>query len=342
MHTPCPLCGSSKLETLRRFGLDEAAELFVPQASSPAEYQLMQELLFDLWQAREVAIVHCAACDFGFADPFLAGTPDFYQLQAPDTPYPDDKWEFQRTLRALQGRQDSGCDLLDIGAGKGYFLAHLLAHGWDKTRLSATEYSGVGRLAVERLGVHCVPADLRDLTHADAFDVICMFEVLEHLDGYDALFAAIDRIGRASADLFIAVPNGARIMFNEQNGLQYDCPPNHISRWSPRSFDVLAGNYGWTVEACEFEPPPTMRQEAIYGAVNRYIRNSHHTGSWSRFTYGVANRNFNQSGKVNKAIKAIGMALSPDAWRAAVGVGGQSRGGGVPHALWAHLRRVHT
>ena len=327
---------------MRRFGLDEAAELFVPQASSPAKYRLMQALLLELWQDRAVTIVHCAACEFGFTDPFLAGTPEFYQLQAPDTPYPNDKWEFGRTLRALQGRQDSGCDLLDIGSGKGYFLVHLIAQGWDKTKLSATEFSEVGRLAVERLGVRCVPADLRDLLYDNAFDVICMFEVLEHLDGYDALFAAIDRICRVSSDLFIAVPNGARITFNEQNGLQDDCPPNHISRWSPRSFDILAGKYGWIVEACEFEPAPTMRQEAIYGAVNRYIRNSHQAGSWSRFTYGVANRNFSPSSRTNKAIKAIGMALSSDAWRAAVRVGVQSRGGGVPHALWVHLRRGHS
>jgi hypothetical protein len=166
-----------------------------------------------------------------------------------------------------------------------------------------------------------------------------LFEVLEHLDGYDALFAAIDRIGRTTVDLFMAVPNGARITFNEQNGLQDDCPPNHISRWSPQSFGVLAQNYGWTVEGCEFEPP-TMRQEAVYGAVNRYIHNSHRAGSWSRFTYGVAERNFSRSGRVNKAIKAVGMLLSPASWLAAARVAAQSRNGGVPHALWVHLRRV--
>ena len=83
-----------------------------------------------------------------------------------------------------------------------------------------------------------------------------------------------------------------------------------------------------------------MRQEAVYGAVNRYIHNSHRAGSWSRFTYGMAERNFSRSGRVNKAIKAAGMLLSPASWVAAARVAGQSRNGGVPHALWVHLRRV--
>jgi hypothetical protein len=43
---------------VRRFGSDEAAKLFVPQAASPAEYRLMQALMLELWQDRAVAIAH--------------------------------------------------------------------------------------------------------------------------------------------------------------------------------------------------------------------------------------------------------------------------------------------
>ena len=283
--------------------------------------------------------MRCTPCAFGFADPFVAGTKEFYGLEAPDTPYPTDKWEYQRSLQECDKIRDNGTKLLDVGAGKGHFLSHLLQHGWTPRQLFATEYSISGMKSIQGLGVSCAQTDIRNLDHADHFNVICMFQVLEHLDGYDALFGAIDRLTQPRAHLFIAVPNGARIDFNEAFGLQDDCPPNHLSRWSPRSFNVLAAKYGWVVAGCEMEPPASLRQEAAYGAVNRYIRNSHRAGSWARLTYGWADRAFARSGKANKMAKALGMATSPDCWMAATRVVIASRGRGVPHALWVHLRR---
>jgi 2-polyprenyl-3-methyl-5-hydroxy-6-metoxy-1,4-benzoquinol methylase len=339
MPAICPLCGDSSSQQLSQFCLETAADLFTPQIAADGKYGHMKAVLARLWPENEVRVMRCEPCDFGFADPFTAGPAEFYQLEAPDTPYPVTKWEYQRTLQSLAATSETEARLLDVGAGKGHFLVQLLNQGWAPRQLAATEFSQAGREAIERRGVACLPHDMRDLEQTNAFDVVCMFQVLEHLDGYDALFAAIARLCRPGARLFIAVPNGARIDFNEKAGLQQDCPPNHISRWSPRSFQVLAAKYGWETEQWEFEPEPALWKEAAYAAVNRYIRNSHNPGSWAQVTSTYADRGFTRSGAGNRLIKALGMATSADAWRTALRVAGSSLNGGVPHALWVQLRR---
>lgn len=340
MPATCPLCGHVDNRVIRTFSLTEVAEFFTPKMVSVKNYERMKLVLSELWQSGDACVMRCGQCDLGFAVPFVAGTAEFYQLEAPDTPYPKDKWEYQRTLQSLQDRPKLGLRLLDVGAGKGYFLSHLLTRGWKPGQLASTEYSSAGREAIERLGVACAQSDLRSLNTLGVFDVICMFQVLEHLDGYDSLFEGIGRLARPQAEIFIAVPNGARIDFNEDMGLQYDFPPNHLSRWSRKSFEVLAAKYGWVVEGCEVEPQTNVWQEAVYGAVNRYIRNSHVLGSWARLTYGLADRAFVRSSRANKLVKAFGMATSPDVWLTAARVAFRGRSGGIPHALWVHLR--HT
>lgn len=338
LPTNCPLCGLPPSGVINTFTAAEVAEFFTSRVLGRERCDRMEAILVRLWDGDTVRVLRCDPCAFGYADPFVAGTAEFYQLEAPDTPYPRDKWEYAQTLRQLAAWPAKSASLLDIGAGKGHFLSRLIDQGWEPGSLMATEFSVTGGAAVARLGVECRPTDVRGLDVGERrFDAITMFQVLEHLDDYDGLMDAVSRLAEPDAHLFVAVPNGARIAFNERNGLLPDCPPNHVSRWTPRSFEVFADKYGWRLEACAVEPAPTVTGEAVYGAVNRFIQRSHAPGSWARMVY-AGSRPFR--GRANKAVKALGVATSPDAWLAAATVAHAARAGaGVPHALWAHLRR---
>ena len=340
MPTNCPLCGRQPSGVIHSFSLAEVAEAFTSRALGRDRFERMTEILAGMWRVDRVNVMRCDPCGFGYADPFVAGTAEFYRLEAPDTPYPRDKWEYEQTLRCLADWPAEHSTLLDIGAGKGHFEARLIERGWKPGNLRATEFSLAGRAAIERLGVECRACDVRNLnTGGMRFDAICLFQVLEHLDGYDGLFEAVSRLANTDASLFVAVPNGARIAFNEESGLQYDYPPNHVSRWSPRSFQILADKYGWRLEGCELEPEPTMLDEAVYGAVNRFIRQSYVPGAWARTVCAAAGSKASNR-MANRVAKALGLMVSPDAWLAAARVAYAARSGrGVPHALWAHLRR---
>ena len=339
MSTSCPLCSASPSGVIHTFTSAEVADFFTPRSLSKAKYARMVTILEGMWRRGAVNVVKCDACEFCYADPFVAGTPEFYNLEAPDTPYPRDKWEYRRTLQQLARWSETASTLLDVGAGKGYFLSQLIGRGWDPRNLMAAEFSTSGRAAIERLGVECRPGDVRSLSADRRFDAICMFQVLEHLDGYDELFAAIAGLSKPNVHLFIAVPNGARIDFNERLGLLLDFPPNHISRWTPRSVQILADKYGWTLESCELEPKASMAQDAAYAAVHRFIRTAHRPRSWARAVFTMADRTLPEARALNRAVKAFGMAVSPSVWLTSARAAYEARNGGVPHALWAHLRK---
>lgn len=337
----CPLCGQPPSSVINTFTVTDVAEFFTSRAIDPEACDRMETILAELWGGNTVQVMRCDPCEFGYADPFVAGTADFYGLEAPDTPYPRDKWEYRHTLQQLAGWPSATSSLLDIGAGKGHFVSRLVDRGWKPGNLMTTEFSAAGKAAIERLGVECRPLDVRSLdVGGRRFDAICLFQVLEHLDRYDELMEALSRLAGPGAHLFLAVPNGARIAFNERHGLLPDCPPNHVSRWSPQSFRVFADRYGWRLEDCATEPAPTVSGEAVYGAVNRFIQRSHAPRTWARRVYAAAGRR-PFSGRANKVVKALGLAASPDAWRAGATVATAALSGrGVPHALWAHLRHA--
>ena len=339
MLTNCPLCSASPSGVIHTFTSAEVADFFTPRNLCGANYARMMSILEGMWRRTAVRVVKCNACEFCYADPFVAGTPEFYNLEAPDTPYPRDKWEYRRTLQQLARWSGTASTLLDVGAGKGYFLSQLIGRGWDPRNLMAAEFSTSGRGVIERLGVECHQGDVRNLDTDRRFDAICMFQVLEHLDGYDELFAAIAGLSKPDTHLFIAVPNGARIDFNERLGLLLDSPPNHISRWTPRSVQILADKYGWRLESCELEPRASIVRDAAYAAVNRFIRTSRLSGSWARAVFEVADRNLPRAGALNKVVKTLGMIVSPSVWFTSVRAAYEARNGGVPHALWAHLRK---
>jgi hypothetical protein len=166
--------------------------------------------------------------------------------------------------------------LLEVGAGNGAFIRQVTPDLVRKENVLCTEFSDFGRNAVIEYGVKCVPQDVRELTtegDTARFEVICMFQVLEHLDQLDALFAHLSSLASDTAHLFIGVPNAKRIEFNELHGSLLDMPPNHIGRWDRTSFEVIGRRHGWKVAEYEVQRESSKakaRQFAFY----RYGRKS--------------------------------------------------------------------
>jgi SAM-dependent methyltransferase len=90
------------------------------------------------------------------------------------------------------------------------------------------------------------------------FDVICLFQVLEHLDNLDVTFKTFNTIAAPGAQLFIGVPNSKKIKFNEIKGALLDIPPNHIGRYNKKNFQLLGNKYGWDISEIQIEPYTSM------------------------------------------------------------------------------------
>ena len=215
----CPICEAPAGETIRLYTSKEAAQAFVPSNIALHRHEQTVKKLTSIWGDGSCRIVKCDHCHFAFSVPFTAGDAEFYELISPETNYPRWKWEFHRTIQTLRSFDAPALDVIEIGAGNGAFLRMLHEAGYSTDRLFATEFSSVGRAAIEKQGIMCADCDVRSLGPERKFDVVCMFQVLEHLDDYQGLFEALHRLTYPGSHLFLAVPYGEWISRNECHGL---------------------------------------------------------------------------------------------------------------------------
>src|SRR3989344_2826392 len=151
--------------------------------------------------------------------------------------YPSQKL-FLKTLPRRGGR------LLDIGCGTGRFLAEAKKCGYNVAGFDFDENAikmARNFFGLENAFVSDVSAFLSKSV-GQKFDVITMFEILEHLDNY----TRVDSISNFLADdgLFIlSMPwRESWKVFLEQ-----DLPPNHLSKWNEKSIKNFLGNRGLEV-----------------------------------------------------------------------------------------------
>lgn len=329
----CPACHSIGGEVIRSFSSERAATAFVLAQAEPDRHARLKAHLEHLWGGGRCFVRRCASCGFGWADPYIAGDQEFYALATPDTAYPADRWEFGRTIEALDERLAAkDVDLLEIGSGRGHFLGQLIEKGWPPSRLCAIEYSEACRGSIERLGVYSQAKDVRRTPGAALFDVICMFHVLEHMDDLDDLFVTLARLLRPGGELFLAVPDAAWVKRNETMGLLFDMPPGHIGRWHISAFRAFSQRLGWYIIEHAAEPEPRLRA-ATQALAWRYLRRAQDGSLWPRLTCSLAERLPRRTKRLSKAAAAL---LDPPCWLASINVA-LSRG--LAPSLWLHMRR---
>lgn len=333
----CPACHAGRAERLYRVEAREAAQHYVLREAHPARHRALRDHIEALWGGPACEVLRCTVCGFGFAHPFVAGDARFYTLAYERTGYPAWKWEYARTLDALDASDlPPAFSLLEVGAGDGAFLRRVTPARTPPGRVLATEFSDYGRQAIKALGVRCVASDVRALpldTPGAPFDIVCLFQVLEHLDGLDALFAHLSGLAAPNGHVFAAVPNAERIAFNERHGSLLDMPPNHVGRWTHAAFEALAARHGWYVEAHEVEPERLsnqLRQLVVY----RYMRRRQDAHSLANRVERISNPALRTALRIATAAVS-GLTALPTAAALA-------RRGDLGDTQWVHLRRAPT
>jgi SAM-dependent methyltransferase len=185
-----------------------------------------------------VCLFQCKQCGFLFFDPALVGNAAFYaelqnQLQ---TYYPPISPGFERAVRLARHKRLQS--VLDIGCGCGSFLDLAKQNGL------ATAGMELNPPAIEssRRKGHsiytCGLADLEREIGRRRFDLITIFEVLEHVS--DPVQLLSDAAGWLSPSGYLAVTvpnrNGVHRLF-EMDPHQW--PPHHLSRWRRRDLKEL-------------------------------------------------------------------------------------------------------
>ena len=163
--------------------------------------------------------------------------------------------------------------LLDIGAGRGRFVAAARAAGWSA---EGVEPSGRGVEAAREVhGVELERASLADVS--GTYDAVSLWHVLEHLDDPDAAIAHAASLLAPGGVLVVGVPNLASVQARIGGARWFHLDlPRHRTHFTPAGLRALLERHGLVVEREQH----ALLEHNPFGLWQSLVNRSTATPSW--------------------------------------------------------------
>jgi len=191
----------------------------------------------------------CIESGYRFFYPSVEGDGNFYaQLQNYPWYYSDWKWENETALKFIK----NGDKVLDVGSAKGSFIKHLMSNGNNVIGLE-TNSRAAAEARLSGVNVYEEHLDIFVKRGINDFDVVCFFQVLEHI--YDVKQTIEDTLTvlKTGGKLIISVPNNSSFIGLDKEGY-LNMPPHHAGLWDEKSLVSLTKIFGIKLISLEFEP----------------------------------------------------------------------------------------
>lgn len=207
------------------------------------------------------SIVHCNDCCFRFTQdiPNMENIGKYYKAES-YVSHTDSKKGFinklYHTARKIMlnikykhikkiARLTSG-NLLDIGAGTGYFVNHMQQKGFSVTGVEID--SDARQMANNNFGLELKPNTFVYQLPAKQFDIVTMWHVLEHIHDLNGYMQQISKTLKNDGTVVFALPNFTSFDGKHYSNLWagYDTP-RHLWHFSPDFFRGFANHYGFEI-----------------------------------------------------------------------------------------------
>lgn len=243
----CPLCLSSRRTEQDSVCLDKLAEAYQRQLQIHVHFPQNLDYL-TLWR--------CDNCDLQYFDPMTIADESFYEsLQRFDWYYLDDKDEY--TTAALHVRAND--NVLEIGAGRASFARKITRANYLGLELSGKAIRMAATLGIKLVGESI---EAHSLTHANQYDVVCSFQVLEHVSDVRSFIHASIACLKSGGKLIYSVPNDDGLPGVEFNNI-LNMPPHHVTRWTKACMRNVAREFDLQIVAVEEEQVSDIHLAAL-------------------------------------------------------------------------------
>lgn len=240
MRETCILCKSKELKTLQQIKVTDINDLYVRD--------LKINVLKEFKGNHQVEYKKCLNCHLHFFSPVLIGSPSFYKslLEPEGFYYKHNRYEFFFAKRYIK-KSDK---VLEIGSGSGHFAQIIQVD--DYTGL---EYNDKAIAEAKSNGIGLIKKSIEEFSieHENEFDVVCSFQVLEHIDNPNDYIESSLKVLKKGGIIIFGVPSAESSLTNNINHT-LNLPPHHITRWYNKTFLFLENIFNIELIAIENEP----------------------------------------------------------------------------------------
>ena len=213
----------------------------------------------------DAVLYECATCGLEYFSPYNQGDASFYELLSRHAYYQDRRWEFDRAEKLLE----PGGSVIDIGCGDGGFLKQVESIAGRAVGVDQNP-EGMRQLRAAGIEGHCLDLAALAQSPVGQFDLVCGFQVVEHLSDLEPFVQAVQATVAPGGRLMVSVPNAERLRINPLDPL--DCPPHHVSHWRPAQLRELALRAGFEVTSMSYERPTLRSVTAVLPAIRKRLR----------------------------------------------------------------------
>lgn len=152
---------------------------------------------------------------------------------------------------------------LDVGCSTATLISEAKKTGWKVTGL---DFEKTAIAAAEAKGVPMLTKPIEILDIQNQFDLITLFEVLEHLSNPRETLEACFKANTIGGSIVITIPNIEGFEF-ETLGMVHSniCPPSHLNHFSPSTLPKLLSEIGY--EITDIETPGYLDVDNVRNAM---------------------------------------------------------------------------
>lgn len=198
-----------------------------------------------------VELYKCRKTGYRFYFPFSTiGDADFYkELSLKRENYYSIRWEHLKLLPTLSKSEN----VLEIGSGFGAFLNLLNSNGINAEGIELNP-KAVSVCEKQGLSIHNELIDVFAIKNPEKYDVVCCFQVLEHITNVHDFIKNSLLALKPNGKLIIGVPNNNPFLFVNDKYHTLNLPPHHAGLWNRKSLKSLQKVFNIELVSMQYEP----------------------------------------------------------------------------------------